>query len=62
MKILGKFYRKNEWCCGETYESIEWYDTTTLKPSKEHLEGLWVEVLKDEMREERNETRSGRTG
>ena len=33
---------------------MKWNDTKTTKPTKEHLEGLWVEDLKDEMRKERN--------
>ena len=53
-KVLIKYYQNNQWNCGETYESIEWKDATTPKPTKEDLESLWNELLKDEMREERN--------
>jgi hypothetical protein len=53
-KILVKHYKDLAWICGETYESLKWKDTTTPKPTKEHLETLWKELLKDEMRKERN--------
>jgi DNA-dependent RNA polymerase auxiliary subunit epsilon len=53
-KILTKHYKENAWGCGETYESMMWQDTTLPKPSKEHLESLWVELQKAEMRVERN--------
>jgi len=53
-KVLMKYFRNNQWNCGETYESIEWKDATTPKPTKEDLESLWNELLKNEMREERN--------
>ena len=52
--VLVNFYDNISWSCGETYESIEWNDTETPKPTKEHLEGFWVEVLKNEMRKKRN--------
>ena len=52
--ILTKYYLKNSWSCGETYESIEWYDTTLPKPTEEHLESLWEDLLLDNMREHRN--------
>ena len=38
-----------------TYESIEWTDTQTTKPTKEELYLLLVEIMKDEMRMERNQ-------
>jgi hypothetical protein len=53
-KILIKYYINNEWICESTYESLEWKDTTIPKPSKEHFEKLWNDLLKDEMREDRN--------
>ena len=53
-KVLLKFFGECSWSCGKTYESMKWNDTETPKPTKEYLEGLWVDVLKDEMREERN--------
>ena len=53
-KLLRKYYSNNEWCCGNTYETLKWYDTTTPKPTKEHIESLWNEFFKDEMRDERN--------
>ena len=53
-KVLLKFFGECSWSCGKTYRSIKWNDTETPKPTKEHLEGLWVEVLQGEMRKERN--------
>ena len=53
-KILKKYYAEYVWGCGESYESLMWEDTTTPKPTQEELEKLWNELLKDEMREERN--------
>ena len=53
-KVLVKYFNGLAWICGETYESIGWKDTTTPKPTKEQLESLWNELLKDEMRQERN--------
>ena len=38
-----------------TYESIEWTDTQSTKPTKEELDVLMLEIMKDEMREERNQ-------
>jgi len=54
LTILLKYHKNDKWCCGETYESLEWNDTATPKPTTEELDTLWIEVLKDEMREERN--------
>jgi hypothetical protein len=53
-KILTKYYLYNSWSCGDTYETIEWYDTTRPKPTLEELESLWEELKKDNMRQERN--------
>ena len=53
VKVLVKYFEECQWNCGETYDSLEWYDKSE-KPSKEHLENLWNDLLKDEMREERN--------
>jgi hypothetical protein len=54
-KILIKYYIDKEWTCNETYESILWYEKTDPKPSEEHLESLWEELKKDNMRQERNQ-------
>jgi len=54
-KVLVKCYSKFSWSCGETYESLKWNDKTTPQPSKEHLESLWEELKKDDMRQKRNE-------
>ena len=54
MKILMRYYIDKEWICGETYASIVWYDDTLPKPTQEHLESLWEDLLLDEMREHRN--------
>ena len=53
-KIMVKYYSGISWSCGETYNSLMWNDMSE-KPSKEHLESLWNDLLKDEMREERNQ-------
>jgi hypothetical protein len=53
-KILTKYYLNHSWSCGETYESIEWYDTTIPKPTEEELELKYDYLLMDEMREHRN--------
>ena len=54
-KVLIKHYEGLGWSCNETYESIKWNDTATPKPTKEELDTLWMEIKKDEMREERNQ-------
>ena len=54
-KVLLKFFGECSWRCGDTYESLKWIDTTIDKPTKEYLEGLWVEVLKGKIRKERNQ-------
>ena len=53
-KIMLRYYGDEQWACGEIYDSLEWYDITKPKPTQEHLESLWNDLLKDEMREERN--------
>ena len=53
-KIMVKYYSCISWSCGETYDSLMWNDMSE-KPSKEHLESSWNDLLKDEMREERNQ-------
>jgi len=53
-KVLLKYYADVGWNCGETYESIEW-NNTTEKPTQEHLESLWEELKKENMRQERNQ-------
>jgi DNA-dependent RNA polymerase auxiliary subunit epsilon len=52
---LLRYYKENSWSCGDTYESLEWNDIITPKPSKEHLENLWIHLSKEMMREERNQ-------
>ena len=54
-KVLLKYYAEIGWNCGETYESIEWNNTTEPKATKEHLESLWEELKKENMRQERNQ-------
>ena len=51
---LLRYYKENSWSCGDTYESLEWTDITP-KPSKEHLENVWIDLSKEMMREERNQ-------
>jgi len=45
-KLLVKYYINNAWSCGDTYESIEWNDTTEPKPSEEELNLKWEELKK----------------
>jgi hypothetical protein len=54
VKILAKYFDECEWLCGETYETLEWHDMTKPKPTQDELKQLWNDLLKDEMREERN--------
>ena len=54
-KVLTKYYIDKEWTCGDTYETIVWYEKTEHKPTQEHLESLWEELKKDNMRQERNQ-------
>ena len=54
-KILTKYYLNKSWSCGETYETIEWYDTTIPKPTEEELELKYDDLLLDEMRQKRNQ-------
>ena len=54
-KILKINYGGKPWSCGETYESLIWYDKTDPKPTQEHLQSLWNDVLKEHMRQERNQ-------
>ena len=53
-RLMLKYYADYAWAVGETYESIEWYDTTIPKPTEDELELKYDELLVDEMREERN--------
>ena len=52
-KVLIKHYANLGWSCYMTYESITW-NNVTPKPTKEELDVLLLEIMKDEMREERN--------
>ena len=54
-KILTKYYLNHSWSCGDTYDSLEWYDTTIPKPTEEELELKYDDLLLDEMREKRNQ-------
>ena len=53
-KVLIKHYENLGWSCNMTYESIQWTDTQTTKPTKEELDLLMLDIMKDEMREQRN--------
>ena len=55
MKILMKYYIDKEWTCGDTYDSLEWYDTTLAKPTEEEFDLKYDDLLLDEMRGKRNE-------
>ena len=52
--ILGKYYLNYSWSCGDTYQTVEWYDTAIDKPTQEELNVKWEELLLDNMREHRN--------
>ena len=54
-KVLIKYYIDKEWTCGDTYETIVWYDETLAKPTEEELNVKWEELKKDNMRKERNQ-------
>ena len=54
-KILTKYYGDKKWLCRDTYESIEWRDKTTEKPTQEKMNELYELLLIDEMREQRNQ-------
>lgn len=54
LQVLNRYYLDKEWCCGDTYETLEWYDTTMPKPTEEEFELKYDDLLVDEMREERN--------
>ena len=45
--ILSEKYKNYEWTCGDTYETIVWYEITEPKPTEEELK-------KEHMRQERN--------
>ena len=53
--VMIEYYPDNVWICGDTYESLIWKDTTREKPTQEHLERLWKELKKENMRQERNQ-------
>ena len=53
-KILSKYYGDKKWLWRDTYESIEWRDKTTEKPTWEKMNELYELLLIDEMREKRN--------
>jgi hypothetical protein len=54
-KLLSKYNIDKQRMCGDTYESLEWYDDTNPKPTEEELELLNKQLIVDEMREKRNE-------
>jgi len=54
MKILMKYYLDKKWNCGDTYDSLEWYDETLAKPTEEEFDLKYDDLLLDEMREERD--------
>jgi len=50
--LLLKYYGDKKWRCGNTYESIEWIDETTDKPTQEKLDEL---AVIDQVREVRDQ-------
>ena len=53
--VMSKKFIDKEWSCGETYESLEWFDITILKPTQEELDSLWEEIKLDDIRVKRDE-------
>lgn len=53
-KILSKRYVDFKWSCGKEYSSLDWYEEIIPKPTQKELDLLWVDILKDEMRIQRN--------
>jgi hypothetical protein len=53
--VLIKYYADKMWICGKTYQSLQWNDKTTEKPTEEELNIKWAELKKEQMREKRNE-------
>ena len=53
-KLLVKYYGDKCWSCGDTYDSLQWYDNTIDKPTKEELELKYEDLIVVEMREKRN--------
>ena len=51
LKIILRFYGDKQWMCGDTYDSLEWYDNTIPKPTQDELYLLNGQLLIDEMRE-----------
>ena len=49
--VMIEYYPDNVWICGDTYESLIWKDTTREKTTQEHLESLWKELKKENMRQ-----------
>jgi hypothetical protein len=52
--VLSIYYKDNEWACGDSYDTIEWYDKTIEKPTQEKINELYELFLINEMREKRN--------
>ena len=44
-KVLTKYYIDKEWTCGDTYETIVWYEKTEPKPTEEELELKYDDLL-----------------
>jgi hypothetical protein len=51
--VLSIYYKDNEWACGDTYDTIEWYNKTIAKPTQEKMNELYELFLINEMREKR---------
>lgn len=48
--VLIKYYADKMWNCGDTYESLEWNDKTTEKPSEDELNVKWAELKRTNAR------------
>ena len=55
LKVLSRYYGDKKWSFKNTYESLQWNDTTMEKTTEEELIIKLGELRKEQMREERNE-------
>jgi len=46
IEVLNIYFGYLEWCCGDTYESLEWLDMTRPKPTYEEMELLKEQIIK----------------
>jgi len=58
-KVLTKYYIDKEWTCGDTYETVVWYEKTEPKPTEEELNIKWKELKKREYETRKKSTIKG---